>query len=747
MHLTISQMNRLLIIVILASVTVLLWGTVQTYRSLPPLPEAFITPDGQVVFTRTDIKAGQAAFQRYNLMGFGTLLGNGSYFGPDFTAEYLAFLRDGLVERVAQREFGQPFIALEAEQKAQVLAQAQTNARSTEQKSNQVFISTEWAETHQDIVNVYRERFVNGEPELGVALDTLQPEEVEALAAFTGWTAWFSLTPRPGSEGSYTNNFPPMPDLDLTPTPQTLAWTAWTLGLVLLLALLIVLVYTFVEVEPIPELPLLSEVANQPLNFLQKAALFLLAGCALVFVAQSLAGGYLANAYAGRADFYGLFSWLGLERMVVLPFQAIRAAHTTMAIIWVVGMWMAGSVYTALLLGGKTKSWHRPVAILSIVVLALSVAGTMVGIYTSIQGWLTGPEWAIIGSEGTEYLEMGRLWRAGLGLGFVLWTAVLISVLASARVRWRPLLNLLMLAVGGITAAFFASFIYRPDSHWVVIDFWRWWTVHNWVEGIFAFFQLLVTGWFLAGLRLVTREEVTKSAYLEGILVLLAGFLAIGHHFWWVGEPTMWLGVGSVFSTLEVLPLFLLLFSALRVLKSKAITLSTQHRWPLYFFLAAAIWQFIGSGILGLLINLPVVNYYEHGTFLTVAHSHASFLGGFGFIALGLLLYAIRHAEPDGWSERRLFWGFWALNVGLALMLVVSVVPVGVLQLLEAVQMDYAAARSLAFYQQPLVYLLNELRLPGDTLIILGAVLLAWEVVPKTGRILLGQKTHIVTEQ
>lgn len=747
MRLTISQMNRLLLVVILASVTVLLWGTVQTYRSLPPLPEAFVTADGQAVFTRADIKAGQATFQRYNLMGFGTLLGNGSYFGPDFTAEYLALLRDGLVERFAQREFNRPPTALESEQEAQVLAQAQTNARSIKQRGNQVLITTEWAAAHQDIVKIYQKRFVNGEPELGVASHTLQPEEAEALAAFVGWTAWFSLAPRPGSDGSYTNNFPPLPDLGLTPTVQTLSWTAWTLGLVLLLALLIVLAYTFVEVESIPELPLLSEVVDQPLNFLQKAALFLLAGCALVFLAQSLAGGYLANAYAGRADFYGLFSWLGLERMAVLPFQAIRAAHTTMAVIWVVGMWMAGSVYTALLLGGNAKPWHRPVAILSIIVLALSVTGTMAGIYASIQGWLTAPEWAIIGSEGTEYLEMGRLWRAGLGLGFVLWTAILISVLASARVRWRPLLNLLMLAVGGITAAFFASFIYQPDSHWVVIDFWRWWTVHHWVEGIFAFFQLLVTGWFLAGLRLVTREEVTKSAYLEGILVLLAGFLAIGHHFWWIGEPTMWLGVGSVFSTLEVLPLFLLLFSALRVLKSKALALPTQHRLPLYFFLAGAIWQFIGSGILGLLINLPVVNYYEHGTFLTVAHSHASFLGGFGFIALGLLLYAMRHARPGGWSERRLFLGFWALNIGLALMLVVSVVPIGVLQLLEAMQVDYAAARSLAFYQQPLVLLLNELRLPGDTLIILGAALLAWEVVPGTGRILLEQKTQIVAGQ
>ncbi|MCK6623558.1 MAG: hypothetical protein DPW09_40490 [Anaerolineae bacterium] len=747
MRLTIRQMNYLLLFVIIVSAAVLLWGTVQTYRALPPLPEAFVTQDGQTLFTRSDIKAGQAAFQQRNLMGFGTLLGNGSYFGPDFTAEYLALLRDGLLERLAPQDFGLPPAELTPAQREQVLAQVQAVARSTKLVDHQVEIPALWAEVHRDIVNLYRERFVAGDPELGIASLTLQAEEAEALAAFVGWTAWFSLASRPGSDGSYTNNFPPLPELGLTPTPQTLTWSAWTLGIVLLLALLIVLAYMFVEIEPIAELPLLAESADQPPSFLQKAILFLLAGCALVFLGQTLAGGYLANAYAARADFYGLFGWLGLERMGVLPFQAIRTVHTTMAIIWVVGMWMAGAVYVALLLGGQEKSWHRPVALLAVVVLALSVVGTMVGLYASIQGWLTGPAWAYIGSEGTEYLEMGRLWRAGLGLGFVLWTAILISVLASARVRWRPLLNLLMLAVGGITAAFFASFIYQPDSHWVVIDFWRWWTVHHWVEGIFAFFQLLVTGWFLAGLRLVTREEVTKSAYLEGILVLLAGFLAIGHHFWWVGEPTMWLGVGSVFSTLEVLPLFLLLFSALRALKSKALVLPTQHRLPLYFFLAGAIWQFIGSGILGLLINLPVINYYEHGTFLTVAHSHASFLGGFGFIALGLLLYSVRHAGVGNWNERRLQLGFWLLNLGLALMLVVSVVPVGVLQLLEAVQVNYAFARSLAFYEQPLVFLLNELRLPGDTLIILGAALLAWEIVPRTGRILLEQRIQILTEQ
>ena len=737
MRLTISQMNRFLLAVIVASAVVLIWGTVQTYRHVPPIPEELVSTEGETVFTRADIRAGQAVFQKYNLMGFGTLLGNGSYFGPDFTAEYLALLRDFIAETVAQREFGQPFTDLNTVARQQVMATVQVVVRATNSHENHV-VSPEWAAAHRHIVEVYGQRFVDGDRDLGVASGTLSSEDIDELAAFVGWTSWFSITSRPNSDGSYTNNFPPIPDLGLTATPHTYAWTAWTVGLVLLIALLIVIGYSFVEVEPIPELPPLEEHAHRPLVFLQKVALLLLAGCTLVFLIQTLAGGYLANAYASRGDFYGLFNRLGLERMKIFPFQGIRSVHTATAVIWVVGMWMSGALYAALLLGGREKRWHHPVTYFSIIILTISVVGTLVGVYASIRGWL-GDSWWLIGSEGTEYLEMGRLWRVGIGVGFVGWTIVLTSVLRSAQTRWQPLLNLLILNGVGITAAFFASFLYRPDSHWVIIDFWRWWVVHHWVEGIFTFFQILVMGWFFAGLRLVTNEEVTKSLYLEGAIVLLAGFLAIGHHYWWVGEPTFWIGIGSVFSTLEVLPLFLLLSSALNTFKSDA-THKTQHKLPLYFFIASAFWQFIGSGILGLLINLPIVNYYEHGTFLTVAHGHASFFGAFGFLALGMLLYATRHARFDGWNERRIKISFWLFNIGLAVMLVFSVVPIGVLQLLEAIRVDYAAARALSFYEGTSVHLLNKLRMPGDALIIIGAALLAWEVLPKTVRIVLNSQ-------
>lgn len=105
MRLSLRQANVLLLGTVAVSALVLLWGTVQTYRHLPPLPRAFVAPDGTILFSASDVQAGQQVFQRRNLMGFGTLFGNGSYFGPDFGAEYLAFVRDHLAEEVSRLPF------------------------------------------------------------------------------------------------------------------------------------------------------------------------------------------------------------------------------------------------------------------------------------------------------------------------------------------------------------------------------------------------------------------------------------------------------------------------------------------------------------------------------------------------------------------------------------------------------------------------------------------------------------------
>ncbi len=322
---------------------------------------------------------------------------------------------------------------------------------------------------------------------------------------------------------------------------------------------------------------------------------------------------------------------------------------------------------------------------------------------------------------------MGRLWKLGITAAFALWIALMVGWYGRIMKQKVGHIQRILVGIGvGISAAFLPSLAFLPASHFVLADFWRWWTVHLWVEGIFAFFQVAAIGVVFLNLNLVTREMVTKSIYLEGILVVVAGSFAIGHHYWWIGEPSFWISIGSIFSTLEVVPLFMLLVHAFDTYRKMDTNSKPQyHRIALLFLIASAVWQFLGSGVLGLILNFPIINYYEHGTYLTVAHAHGSFLGGFGFLAIGLMLYSLRFTVSEAnWPRRAFTWSFYLLNAGLFLMLVVSVTPVGLIQIFEAFSNTYHASRELAFYQQPIVTRLMELRMPGDTLVLLGAVLL-----------------------
>ncbi|MDR5684073.1 MAG: hypothetical protein QN163_08620 [Armatimonadota bacterium] len=149
--------------------------------------------------------------------------------------------------------------------------------------TNQVSLPDEWSEAHQAFAEFYHRRFVAGDRALGIAPGTLQPDEVRPLAAFVAWTAWVSFTARPGSDGSYTNNFPPMPDLGLVPTGQTILWTAWSVGWFLLLAFLVVLAFGAVDLEPIPVLPSVEERAEGSPGFLARVTLLLMGGCFFIF--------------------------------------------------------------------------------------------------------------------------------------------------------------------------------------------------------------------------------------------------------------------------------------------------------------------------------------------------------------------------------------------------------------------------------------------------------------------------------
>jgi len=708
--LSLRTLNRVLAGAVVVCLAGMLAGTWLTITGLPPVPERVESEDGILLFTDGDITAGKEVFLKYNLMSYGSLLGNGAYYGPDYTAEYLHLISEGLP---AQRE------------------EAIDRLRHTQPVSGVLSVPSWWAETHERARAYYERFYVTGNARAGVGPRTIPTaEEAHRFADFVAWTGWISVAQRPGSEGSYANNWPYVPVLGNTPTPGNLFWSAMTIAIVLLLAAGVVVVYEYVSVEAIPDLPAILPPGRQKIFSAQKAVVPLFAVAALLFLIQTVAGGYLANAFASREDFYGLFEKLGLQRAVIAPFSALRAVHVDLGVIWVVGLWMASALFIAPFLGGAERPWLRRGTRALTAVILVSVIGSLIGIYLATRN-LIGQNWFWLGSEGMEYVDMGRVWKIGIAAAFALWIALMLGWYLKIMKQPSGHLQRVLVGIGiGISAAFLPSLFFLPESNFVLADFWRWWTVHLWVEGIFAFFQVAVLATLFWSLKLVDREMVTKSVYLEGILVVLAGSFSIGHHYWWVGEPSFWISIGSIFSTLEIVPLFLLLFHALGAYRKIQEPASNPHRLALLFLIASAVWQFIGSGVLGLILNLPIINYYEHGTYLTVAHAHGSFLGGFGFLSIGLMLYALRFSTTESaWPARSFRWSFYLLNAGLALMLFISVTPVGLIQVFAAFSKTFHASRELAFYEQPAVQLLMKARMPGDTLIIVGAALLALPII------------------
>jgi nitric oxide reductase subunit B len=111
---------------------------------------------------------------------------------------------------------------------------------------------------------------------------------------------------------------------------------------------------------------------------------------------------------------------------------------------------------------------------------------------------------------------------------------------------------------------------------------------------------------------------------------------------------------------------------------------------------AVGFWNFLGAGVFGFLINMPIVSYFEVGTVLTPNHAHASFMGVFGLLGVALLVFTCREIVDEGtWVglERWVRVSFWGLNLGLASMITFNLFPGGVMQLYDVLQNGYWHAR------------------------------------------------------
>ncbi|MFB6113032.1 MAG: nitric-oxide reductase large subunit [Halodesulfurarchaeum sp.] len=725
-----STLAKVLALIFVVNLIVMGAGAAATYQAAPDVPKKIVGPEGQTIVTDEDITAGKIAYQSNGLMDYGTILGEGSYFGTAFTADTLDLKVRYMREYYAHQAGAASFSALPEGKQEAIAQRVKEELASQRADSEVIHYSAAAVYAHRHIREEYVERYHQGALP-GVVRNSIESAAgARRFADFALWTAWISHTDRPGGTTSYTNEWPYAPAAGNTLPDSAFIWTVFAFLVLIIGVGAIVALFYFIEL-PRPKtdgFDLPDPDAYRLLPSQVTTGGYVLFG-GVLFVLQTLLGGVLAHYYVERTGFYGLGDLLGVNLLTWIPWNIVRAWHLELAIVWVATLWIGAGIFFAGLLTDREPSYQRTLTRLLLAALAVVGVGALAGIWLGTTGVIDGSLWWILGNEGLEYLEMGRLWQVGVLIGFVLWVLIMYRALRPLVQQEEPygLAHMLLLAAASVPALFLAGFAFTPSTNYVVTQFWRWWVVHMWVEGVFEFFIVAAVATMLVSTNLLRKRSAEKAILLEVGLVLGTGIIGVAHHYWWIALPEYWIPISSVWSTLELTPLLLILYEAFGEYRSlSAAGGSIPYRLPLLFVIAGAIWNFLGAGVLGTIINFPVVGYFEHGTFLTVAHAHASFFGAFGLFALGLGTFVLRFLTPqEAWStvERYLRGSFWTMNVGLALMLVFSLIPIGFLQLGAVLEHNYDWARSLAFYGQQQIQWLFWARMPGDLLVIIGASL------------------------
>ncbi len=728
------------ILVIILGFSLLTVVTVLAYTNAPPIPSRVVDPAGALLFTGEEIERGQEVFLRHGLMEHGTLWGHGAYLGPDYTAEHLHRLVGIARDVAATARWGRPFASLSPEEQAAVADAVRADLRQNrfQAESGTLTFSPGEAAAARALEGYWRDYFSGKDRAPGLPAGSIAaPGEIHLLDAYFSWATWATVASRPGKDYSYTNNWPYDPDAGNRPSAEAYLWSG--LSLVALLAglglvLLLFGKYHFLgwegEGEAVAEPPPMVPTPSQRAT----VKFFVVVG--LLFLAQAAVGGGLAHYRVEPFSFYGLDLVLRL-----LPYPLLRTWHLQLAIFWIATAWVAGGLFLAPLVGGGDPPGQRSLVDLLFWALTAVVVGSLAGEALGLSGHLPRT-WFWLGHQGSEYLDLGRAWQLLLAAGLGLWLFLMFRALRPAirRSGRSDVSALFLYAAAAIPLFYLPALFYGPRTNFTVIDNWRFWIIHLWVEGFFELFATVLVAIMFRQIGLITTRTATRLVYLDAILFLTGGVVGTGHHWYFTGQSTLNMGLASCFSALEVVPLTLLTLDASgfirlrrRAAEDDRRSLAARHRWAIYFFIAVGVWNFIGAGIFGFLINTPIVSYFEVGTTLTANHGHAALFGVFGMLGLGVMAFCLRATRDDAaWraTERWLRLGYWGLNAGLALMILLDLFPAGVLQLWDVIANGYWHARRLDYTMRGPFHALEWIRLGGDAVfLVLGALPVALAVL------------------
>ncbi len=719
----------ILIAVFLFSFVILGWVGTEIFRQAPPIPAQVVTTDGKVLIGDGEVLDGQNVWQAMGGMQVGSIWGHGSYVAPDWTADYLHRESLFILNEWSQSGFSKPYDALESEQQAALRQRLQNLMRTNthDAATNKITLDPIRARAFEDNLKHYSEIFTNGNKDYAIQKNAQSDvKKLRNLNSFFFWTAWASAANRPDNTISYTSNFPSEPLVGNVPTSSAIVWTG--VSVIMLIAGIGAMVWFYAgwhQHTTSPDTPDTDPLIGAEITPSQKATVKYFLVVSLLFLLQIVMGIITAHYGVEGGGFYGI------PLQDYLPYVVTRTWHTQLGIFWIATAWLAAGLFIAPYICGYEPKLQKLGVDVLFGALLVVVLGSMGGQWLSVMHLLPGDLWFWFGHQGYEYVDLGRVWQAALFVGLLLWL-FLIARTAIPALRKndnsKSLIMIYLLSTAGIALFYAPGLFWGMRSHLTVVEYWRWWVVHLWVEGFFEVFATVVIAFLFARLRVINPEHAAYASLLSAGIYLSGGIIGTLHHLYFAGTPTIALAFGSVFSALEIVPLVFIGYEAIENIRhSKARPWLEQYKWVIYFFVAVAFWNLVGAGIFGFMINPPIALYYMQGLNTTAVHAHGALYGVYGTLGLGLLLFCMRAMKPElKWNNKLIAFAFWTINIGMMLEILFSLLPIGLLQTYQSVSVGYWSARSSEFMQTDLMQFLRWMRLFGDTIFAIGAAAFVW---------------------
>lgn len=717
-------------IVMLFSFGVLGYFGIEIYQEAPPIPDKVVNKQGEVLLTAQDIQNGQNVWQSIGGQEVGSVWGHGAYVAPDWTADYLHREALFLLDYYATQEYEQDYDALTPEQQASMVMRLQTNIRkNTYDKDTGVLTISDERNLAREYLGFYYTKLFTDDPEFdqlrkdyAIPTNTIKDStRLKEMNAFFFWATWATVTNRPNSDISYTHNWPAEELVGNKATTPLLAWSG--VSIILLLFFVGILVYYHVaskkhEELPVPHKDPLSD--GKPTKSMTVLKKYFWVVCLLMILQVAMG---IVTAHYG-VEGQGLY---GIPIDQLFPYSITRTWHTQLAIFWIATAWLGTGLYIAPAVGGKDPKFQVLGVNFLFVALLIIVLGSMFGQWLGVMQKLDLVQNFWFGHQGYEYVDLGRFWQLFLFVGLFIWLALMIRPLLpvlKAKEANKNLIVLFLISCAAIALFYGAGLMWGRQTNLAIAEYWRWWVVHLWVEGFFEVFATVVLAFIFVRMGLIKPKTATNGALFSTIIFMSGGIIGTFHHLYFSGTPTAVMALGATFSALEVVPLTLIGYEAYENYKlAERKDWLKDYKWPILFMISVSFWNFLGAGVFGFIINPPIALYYVQGLNTTPLHGHTAMFGVYGMLGIGLMLFVLRSIYREvKWNDRLLKISFWGLNIGLLLMALLSLLPIGIWQAVESIQHGMWYARSSELMQQPAMNTLKWLRTIGDVIFAVGIV-------------------------